>query len=828
MAKNVSLPVLMDALPVLPLRDVVVYPHMVIPLFVGRDKSMRALERAMEGERQILLVAQKSPDIDDPEISDLHQIGTLAGVLQLLKLPDGTVKVLVEGQSRVAVEDYREEGGMLTARSRIIEPVYNAKERELDVVSRTLISLFEQLVKQSRKLPPEVLASLSGIDDPSRVADSIAAHLSVRMADKQKVLETTDVGERLELLIGLVDGEMDLQQVEKRIRGRVKSQMEKSQREYYLNEQMKAIQKELGDSEDGTNEVEELQKKIEAAGMPKAVLTKARAEFNKLKQMSPMSAEATVVRNYLDWLVGVPWKKRSKVRRDLQMAQEVLDADHFGLEKVKDRILEYLAVQQRVSVMKGPILCLVGPPGVGKTSLGQSIAKATNRKFVRMSLGGVRDEAEIRGHRRTYIGSMPGRIVQNINKVGAKNPLFVLDEIDKMSMDFRGDPSSALLEVLDPEQNHAFNDHYLEVDLDLSEVMWIATANSLNIPGPLLDRMEVIRIPGYTEDEKLGIAQKYLLSKQLKANGLKPDELSINEEALRDIVRFYTRESGVRNLEREISKICRKVVKELTLGEIKKAKLVTPAVVAKVSKSKAKAKPVPTGMHVTSENLDLYLGVRRFDFGRKELQNEVGLVTGLAWTQVGGELLSIEASVVGGKGRLVNTGQLGDVMKESIQAALSVVRARADQWGIDPEFHQKLDLHIHVPEGATPKDGPSAGIAMCTALVSALTKVPVRSEVAMTGEITLRGRVLPIGGLKEKLLAAHRGGITTVIIPEENKKDLADMPANITSSLEIFPVRWIDEVLDIALERPLQPNAAKDEVPKPAPAEPAEVVSRTH
>jgi len=825
MAKNISPPVLIDALPVLPLRDVVVYPHMVIPLFVGRDKSMRALERAMEGERQILLVAQKSPDIDDPEISDLHQIGTLAGVLQLLKLPDGTVKVLVEGQSRVAVEDFREEGGMLTARSRVIEPVYNAKERELDVVSRTLISLFEQLVKQSRKLPPEVLASLSGIDDPSRVADSIAAHLSVRMADKQKVLETTDVGERLELLIGLVDGEMDLQQVEKRIRGRVKSQMEKSQREYYLNEQMKAIQKELGDSEDGSNEVEDLQKKIDAAGMPKAVLTKARQEFNKLKQMSPMSAEATVVRNYLDWLVGVPWKKRSKVRKDLQMAQEVLDADHFGLEKVKDRILEYLAVQQRVSVMKGPILCLVGPPGVGKTSLGQSIAKATNRKFVRMSLGGVRDEAEIRGHRRTYIGSMPGRIVQNINKVGAKNPLFVLDEIDKMSMDFRGDPSSALLEVLDPEQNHAFNDHYLEVDLDLSEVMWIATANSLNIPGPLLDRMEVIRIPGYTEDEKIGIAQKYLLPKQLKANGLKLEELSVNEEAVRDIVRYYTRESGVRNLEREISKICRKVVKELTLGEVKKAKA---GAAASAKSTKGKAKANAGKVKVTSENLEHYLGVRRFDFGRKELQNEVGLVTGLAWTQVGGELLSIEASVVPGKGRLVHTGQLGDVMKESIQAALSVVRARADQLGIDPDFHQKLDIHIHVPEGATPKDGPSAGIAMCTALVSVLTKVPVRSEVAMTGEITLRGRVLPIGGLKEKLLAAHRGGITTVIIPEDNKKDLADMPANITSSLEIHPVRWIDEVLDIALERALQPNQSKEETPTAAVGEPPEVHSRTH
>ena len=825
MAKQPPIPVALDALPVLPLRDVVVYPHMVIPLFVGRDKSMRALERAMEGERQILLVAQTRPDIDDPQVADLHKVGTLAGVLQLLKLPDGTVKVLVEGQSRVAIEDLSETDGMLTARSRLIEPAYNAKERELDVVSRTLISLFEQLVKQSRKLPPEVLASLSGIDDPSRVADSIAAHLSVRMADKQKVLETADVGKRLELLIGLVDGEMDLQQVEKRIRGRVKSQMEKSQREYYLNEQMKAIQKELGDSEDSPNEVEELHKKIDAAGMPKAVLAKARQEFSKLKQMSPMSAEATVVRNYLDWLVGVPWKKRSKVRRDLQVAQEVLDADHFGLEKVKERILEYLAVQQRVTVMKGPILCLVGPPGVGKTSLGQSIAKATNRKFVRMSLGGVRDEAEIRGHRRTYIGSMPGRIVQNISKAGVRNPLFVLDEIDKMSMDFRGDPSSALLEVLDPEQNHAFNDHYLEVDLDLSEVMWIATANTLKIPGPLLDRMEVIRIPGYTEDEKLGIAGKYLVSKQLKANGLKPEELSVSEDALRDIVRYYTRESGVRNLEREISKICRKVVKELTLSQVKKAK--AKAARVKVS-HQVRAKADPVSIKVESANLGEYLGVRRFDFGRKELQNEVGLVTGLAWTQVGGELLSIEGTVVPGKGRLVHTGQLGDVMKESIQAALSVVRVRADRWGIDPEFHQKLDVHIHVPEGATPKDGPSAGIAMCTALVSVLTKVPVRSEVAMTGEITLRGRVLPIGGLKEKLLAALRGGITTVIIPEDNKKDLVDMPANITASLDIHPVRWIDEVLDIALERPLQPKPASEAPPAAVSGESADVHSLTH
>ncbi|MBN8714223.1 MAG: endopeptidase La [Xanthomonadales bacterium] len=812
MAKSPTSPALSDVLPVLPLRDVVVYPHMVIPLFVGRDKSMRALERAMDGERQVLLVAQQAPDTDDPQAADLHAVGTLASVLQLLKLPDGTVKVLVEGQSRVTLEKVREADGMLVAQSRLVEPVYAVEDRELDVVSRTLISLFEQLVKQSRKLPPEVLATLAGIEDPSRVADSIAAHLSVRMADKQKVLETIDVGKRLELLIGLVDGEMDLQQVEKRIRGRVKSQMEKSQREYYLNEQLKAIQKELGDGEEAPNEVEELQRKIDAAGMPKAVLAKARQEFNKLKQMAPMSAEATVVRNYLDWLVGVPWKKRSKVRKDLRVAQQVLDADHYGLEKVKDRIVEYLAVQQRVKVMKGPILCLVGPPGVGKTSLGQSIARATNRKFVRMSLGGVRDEAEIRGHRRTYIGSMPGRIVQNLNRVGSHNPLFMLDEIDKMSMDFRGDPSSALLEVLDPEQNHAFNDHYLEVDLDLSEVMWVATANTLNIPGPLLDRMEVIRIPGYTEDEKLSIAKKYLLPKQLKANGLRPDEVSIGEGALRNIVRYYTRESGVRNLEREISKICRKVVKELTLGEVRKAKS------GKSATKKAVKANAPAVVKVDATRLENYLGVRRFDFGRKEQQNEIGLVTGLAWTQVGGELLSIECSVMPGKGRLLHTGHLGDVMKESVQAALSVVRARVDQLGIDPEFHQKLDVHFHVPEGATPKDGPSAGVAMCVALVSVLTGVPVRSEVAMTGEITLRGRVLPIGGLKEKLLAAHRGGITTVIIPEGNKKDLAEMPANITRSMDIHPVRWIEEALGIALERTLQPNQPHEKATTPAVA----------
>ena len=789
-------------LPILPLRDVVVYPHMVIPLFVGREKSVSALDAAMESGKQILLVAQRSPDVDEPGPGDLYPIGTVATVLQLLKLPDGTIKVLVEGTSRAEISGFSERNSLLTGRVRALESVYTRNEREIEVISRSLVSLFEQLVKLSRKIPPELLATLAGLEDPSRLADTIAAHLSVRLQDKQQILETPDVADRLERLIALVDGEIDVQQIEKRIRGRVKRQMEKSQREYYLNEQMKAIQKELGDSEDAPNELEELARKIEAAGMPKATLAKARAELAKLKQMSPMSAEATVVRNYVDWLVGAPWKKRTKVRKDLHLAQQVLDADHFGLDKVKDRILEYLAVQQRVRTMKGPILCLVGPPGVGKTSLGQSIAKATNRKFVRMSLGGVRDEAEIRGHRRTYIGSMPGRIIQNMSKSGTRNPLFVLDEIDKMSMDFRGDPASALLEVLDPEQNHAFNDHYLEVDFDLSEVMWIATANSLNIPGPLLDRMEVIRIPGYTEDEKVNIAQRYLVPKQLKANGLKAAELLVEESAIRDVIRYYTRESGVRNLEREISKICRKVVKELSLATPKKGK------------GKAKDKPVAgkkataskRAAEVSGENLDHYLGVRKFNFGRAELQNEIGLVTGLAWTEVGGDLLSIEATTVPGKGKLQHTGQLGDVMQESIQAALSVVRARVDRLGVDPEFHQKLDVHIHVPEGATPKDGPSAGVAMCTALVSALTRIPVRSDVAMTGEITLRGRVLPIGGLKEKLLAAHRGGVETVIIPEENRKDLADIPANVTESLQIRPVKWIDEVLDIALEHPVTPS----------------------
>ncbi len=786
-------------LPVLPLRDVVVFPHMVIPLFVGRDKSMQALERAMEADKRILLVAQKSAETDDPTAADLYTVGTLAQVLQLLKLPDGTIKVLVEGLARVAVDRIREQDGALQGAGTELESDESRESREIEAIARSLMSLFEQYVKTNRKLPPELLQTLNGIEEPSRLADTIAAHIGVRLADKQKLLETLQVGDRLEMLVGLVDGEIDVQQLEKRIRGRVKSQMEKSQREYYLNEQMKAIQKELGDLDDAPGELDELARKIAEAGMPKAVEAKARNELNKLKQMSPMSAEAAVVRNYLEWLLGVPWKKRTKVRKDLKVAQDTLDADHYGLDKVKDRILEYLAVQSRVKQMKGPILCLVGPPGVGKTSLGQSIAKATNRKFVRMSLGGVRDEAEIRGHRRTYVGSMPGRIVQNLNKVGSKNPLFVLDEIDKMSMDFRGDPSSALLEVLDPEQNNAFNDHYLEVDLDLSEVMFVATSNSLNIPGPLLDRMEVIRIPGYTEDEKLNIATRYLVPKQLKANGLQPEELAIDEDAIRDIVRYYTRESGVRNLEREIAKICRKVVKEIALAGPQPTRKT-----ARKAAKKSRALVV-----VDAANLDRYLGVRRFDFGRAEEENEVGLVTGLAWTEVGGDLLQIESTLIPGKGAVTLTGQLGNVMKESATAALSVVRARAQALGIDVDFLQKHDVHLHVPDGATPKDGPSAGIAMVTSLVSTLTRVPVKADVAMTGEITLRGRVTAIGGLKEKLLAALRGGIRTVIIPEENRKDLADIPANVTRDLDIIPVKWIDEVLDIALEAPLAPKKVR-------------------
>jgi ATP-dependent Lon protease len=713
--------------PVLPLRDVVVYPHMVIPLFVGREKSIVALDRAMNTGKKILLIAQQKADLDDPQPEDLYDVGTVATILQLLKLPDGTVKVLVEGGERASV-DRINVGDHFSADITILKEENQHDEREIDVLVRSIIAQFEQYVKLNKKVPPEILTSLSGIDEPGRLADTVAAHMALKLAEKQRILELRDIKVRLEQILGIIEGEIDVLQIEKRIRGRVKQQMEKSQREYYLNEQMKAIQKELGEMEDAPNELADLEAKIEKAGMSKEAKEKATAELNKLKLMSPMSAEATVVRNYVDWLLKAPWKKRSKVLKDLNRAEEVLEEDHYGLEKVKERILEYLAVQLRVKRLKGPILCLVGPPGVGKTSLGQSIARATNRKFVRMSLGGVRDEAEIRGHRRTYIGSMPGKIIQNLAKTKVRNPLFLLDEVDKMAMDFRGDPSSALLEVLDPEQNSTFNDHYLEVDFDLSDVMFVCTANTLNIPPPLLDRMEVIRIPGYTEDEKLNIALRYLIPKQLKENGLKESELTITKSAVLDIIQHYTREAGVRNLEREISKICRKVVKSLLL------------------KSRDKA------LRVTPKGMEKYLGVRRFRFGKAEEKAQVGQVTGLAWTEVGGELLTIEAAVVPGKGKLTHTGQLGDVMTESIQAAMTVVRSRSDVLGVDEDFHQKFDVHVHVPEGATPKDGPSAGVGMCTSLVSALTDIPVKSEVAMTGEITLRGEVLPIGGLKEKLL----------------------------------------------------------------------------
>jgi len=782
----------MNSVPVLPLRDVVVYPHMVIPLFVGRDKSIQALDAAMASNKQILLAAQKSADVDDPGIDDMYGIGTLANILQLLKLPDGTVKVLVEGGERAGITRFVDTEAYFTAELETLGDALELDVRETEVLMRSATSLFDQYVKLNKKVPPEVLTSLTSIDDPSRLADTIAAHMSLKLEEKQQVLEMADVRVRLEHLMGLMEGENDILQMEKRIRGRVKRQMEKNQREYYLNEQMKAIQKELGDLDEAPNEIEDLAKKIESVGMTKEAKAKAQAELNKLKLMSPMSAEATVVRNYIDTLVGLPWKKRSKIRNDIDSAESVLDEDHYGLEKVKERILEYLAVQQRVRKLKGPILCLVGPPGVGKTSLGQSIARATNRKFTRMALGGVRDEAEIRGHRRTYIGALPGKIINNLSKVKARNPLFLLDEIDKMAQDFRGDPASALLEVLDPEQNHTFNDHYLEVDFDLSEVMFVATANTLNIPAALLDRMEVIRLSGYTEDEKVNIAERYLVGKQMENNGLKPDEVVIRESAIRDIVRYYTREAGVRNLEREIAKICRKVVKEILLKKPKGKITVTP------------------------KRLEQYLGVQRFRYGRKDEHDEIGQVTGLAWTEVGGELLQLEAALMPGKGRLSHTGQLGDVMQESIQAAMTVVRSRADGLGLEPEFHQKYDVHIHVPEGATPKDGPSAGVGMCTSLVSALTRIPVRADVAMTGEITLRGEVLPIGGLKEKLLAALRGGITTVIIPEENERDLVEMPKNIKQNLEIKPVRWIDEVLQIALT----------EMPKPLNREEAPVAGK--
>ena len=773
-----------NELPLLPLRDVVVYPHMVTPLFVGRGKSIEALERAMVSDKQVLLVAQRNPSVDDPTAEDVYSIGTIASILQLLKLPDGTVKVLVEGVERANIEAVDDLDTFFRAR---IVPMAEEElsGKEADILIRSTIDQFEKYVNLSKKVPAEVITSLSGIDDPGRLADTVAAHMALELPQKQTILEMASVRERIEHLLNLMDAEVDVIEVEKKIRGRVKKQMEKSQREYYLNEQMKAIQKELGDLGEEVNEIDELEKKIHAVGMPKEVEEKARAELSKLKMMSPMSAEASVLRAYIDWMLKVPWKKRSKVRHDLARAEEVLEKDHFGLEEVKERILEYLAVQQRVKKIKGPILCLVGPPGVGKTSLGESIARATNREFVRMALGGVRDEAEIRGHRRTYIGSLPGKLIQKMAKVGVKNPLFLLDEVDKMGMDNRGDPASALLEVLDPEQNNHFNDHYLEVDYDLSDVMFVCTSNSMNIPGPLLDRMEVIRIPGYTEDEKLNIALRYLIPKQMEANGLKESEINIKPDAIRDIVRYYTREAGVRGLEREIAKLCRKVVT-----------------------SHVKKKSVKVDV-IGQDSLENLLGVRKFDFGRAENKDQIGQVTGLAWTQVGGELLTIESSAVAGKGRMIKTGSLGDVMQESIQAALTVVRSRAQSLGVAPDYHEKVDIHIHVPEGATPKDGPSAGIAMCTALVSVLTGIPVRADVAMTGEITLRGEVLRIGGLKEKLLAAHRGGIKTVIIPAENERDLKEIPDNIKEDLTIKPVQWIDDVLQIALQH--MPTPLSDE-----------------
>ena len=771
-------------LPLLPLRDVVVYPHMVIPLFVGRQKSIEALESAMRADKQIVLVAQKSPDNDDPTPSDLYQVGTLATILQLLKLPDGTVKVLVEGGERVSIDSAEEEDGHYrVAVSLFSEQSLSSEDAE--ALIKTARDHFEQYVSLSRKVSSEVMSSLSGIDDPSRFADTVAAHMALELEQKQAVLELSGVRERIERLVQLMDGQIDLLQVEKKIRGRVKKQMEKSQREYYLNEQMKAIQKELGDMGEEVNEVDELEQKIADSGMSDEAQEKTRAELGKLKMMSPMSAEASVLRAYIDWMIKVPWKKRSKVRHDLARAEAVLEKDHHGLEEVKERILEYLAVQKRVKKIKGPILCLVGPPGVGKTSLGESIARATNRKFVRMALGGVRDEAEIRGHRRTYIGSLPGKLVQKMAKAGVKNPLFLLDEIDKMGMDNRGDPASALLEVLDPEQNSHFNDHYLEVDYDLSDVMFVCTSNSMNIPGPLLDRMEVIRIPGYTEDEKLNIAKKYLIPKQVKANGLKEGEMSVDDDVIRDIIRYYTREAGVRGLDREIAKLARKVVTRHV---------------------RAASKQEDT---IAVDALEDLLGVRKFDFGRAEDDDQIGQVTGLAWTQVGGELLTIESTAVKGKGRVIKTGSLGDVMQESIQAALTVVRSRAQVLGVAPDYHEKMDIHIHVPEGATPKDGPSAGVGMCTALVSVLTSIPVKADVAMTGEITLRGEVLRIGGLKEKLLAAHRGGIKTVVIPADNERDLKEIPDNIKADLNIMPVKWIDEVLEVALQH--TPTPLSDE-----------------
>ncbi|MBI4291614.1 MAG: endopeptidase La [Betaproteobacteria bacterium] len=782
----------MIELPLLPLRDVVVFPHMVIPLFVGRPKSIKAMEIAMETGKSILLVAQKSAAKDEPAAEDLYKIGCISNILQMLKLPDGTVKVLVEGSQRAQIDSVTDQRTHYVADAAPVA-LDGLESTEVEAMRRALVAQFDQYVKLNKKIPPEILTSLAGIEEAGRLADTIAAHLPLKLEQKQQVLEMFDVKTRLEHLLSQLETEIDILQVEKRIRGRVKRQMEKSQREYYLNEQVKAIQKELGEGEEGAD-LEEMDKRVKAARMPKEARKKAETELKKLRLMSPMSAEATVVRNYIETLVNLPWRKRSKISRDIGAAEKILDRDHYGLEKVKERIVEYLAVQSRVDQVKAPILCLVGAPGVGKTSLGQSIAHATNRKFVRMSLGGVRDEAEIRGHRRTYIGSMPGKILQNMTKIGVRNPLFLLDEVDKMGMDFRGDPSSALLEVLDPEQNHTFVDHYVEVEYDLSEVMFVATANTLNIPPALLDRMEVIRLSGYTEDEKINIAQRYLLPKQLKNNGLKKNELNIAESAIRDIVRYYTREAGVRSLERELSKICRKAVKTLV------------------------TKPAKSKMAVTAKNLEKFLGVRRYSYGIAEKKNQIGQVTGLAWTEVGGELLTIEAVTMPGKGKMITTGKLGEVMQESIQAALTVVRNRSARLGVAEDFYQKNDIHIHLPEGATPKDGPSAGSGICTAMVSVLTGIPVRSEVAMTGEITLRGEVLAIGGLKEKLLAAHRGEIKTVLIPEENVKDLVEIPDNIKNRLDIIPVKWIDQVLELALERIPEPLKATEAVPAVPPA----------
>ena len=792
MSGHVPLPATPIDLPLLPLRDVVVFPHMVIPLFVGRPKSIKALEAAMEAERRIMLVAQKAAAKDEPSVSDMFEVGCVSTILQMLKLPDGTVKVLVEGQQRARVNQIEDGEDHFTANVTPVESAEkDAKSSEIEALRRAVMQQFDQYVKLNKKIPPEILTSISSIDDPGRLADTIAAHLPLKLDNKQIVLDLSDVKLRLENLFEQIEREVDILNVDKKIRGRVKRQMEKNQRDFYLNEQVKAIQKELGEGEEGAD-IEEIEKKIKAAKMPKEAKKKADGELKKLKLMSPMSAEATVVRNYIDVLTGLPWSKKTKIRHNLGHAEDVLNEDHYGLEKVKDRILEYLAVQQRVDKLKAPILCLVGPPGVGKTSLGQSIAKATGRKYVRMALGGMRDEAEIRGHRRTYIGALPGKVLQSLSKVGTRNPLFLLDEIDKLGTDFRGDPSSALLEVLDPEQNHTFGDHYVEVDFDLSDVMFVATSNSMNIPPALLDRMEVIRLSGYTEDEKTNIAIKYLLPKQMTNNGVKEHELLVSEEAIRDIVRYYTREAGVRSLERELSKICRKVVKGLQL------KKMTPKVI------------------VDGANLNDFLGVRKFNYGRAEAQNQVGQVVGLAWTEVGGDLLTIEAALMNGKGNILRTGSLGDVMKESVEAARTVVRSRARGLGIREDAFEKKDIHIHVPDGATPKDGPSAGAAMTTALVSALTGIPVRADVAMTGEITLRGEVTAIGGLKEKLLAALRGGIKTVLIPEENAKDLQEIPDNVKQGLEIVPVKWIDKVLEVALER--HPTPLSDEEPAPAAA----------